>query len=44
MRYFDEKLKTIKKSLDSIDENEFNRILEDCYNVVVGGGSLSSLD
>ena len=40
MRYFDEKLETIKKSLNSIDENEFNYVLEECYNVVVGGGKL----
>ena len=44
MRYFDEKLETIKKSLNSIDENEFNCVLDECYNVVVGGESLFSQD
>ena len=40
MKYFDEKLETIKKSLDSIDEAQFNDILNDCYDVICGGGKL----
>ena len=40
MKYFDDKLKTITESLDSIDENLFNQLLEECYRTVKKGGKL----
>lgn len=40
MKYFDENLDVIKKSLDSIDENVFNNLLDECYNVIKNGGKL----
>ena len=40
MIYFDNILDTIKTSLDSIDEKEFNKVVTDCYNVINNGGKL----
>ena len=39
-KYFDEKLNTIKKSLDSLSDIEFNSILDECYNTIKSGGKL----
>ncbi len=39
--YFDEKLATIKKSLDSLDETVFGKVLDECYDTVqTRGGKL----
>ncbi len=40
MKYFDDRLKTITESLDSIDEDLFNQLLEECYLTVKKGGKL----
>lgn len=40
MKYFDEKLKTVKKSLDSLDEAQFNEALKACEEVVKNKGKL----
>lgn len=40
MKYFDDKLETIKKSLDSIDETTFERALEECEKVIKNKGKL----
>lgn len=40
MKYFDENLDVIKKSLDSIDENIFNSLLDECCSVIKNGGKL----
>lgn len=38
--YFDDKINTIKKSLDSINESDFNELLDDCYETIKNGGKL----
>ena len=38
--YFDERMKTITRSLDSMDENEFNELLDNCYSTIKNGGKL----
>lgn len=40
MKYFDENLRVIKESLDSIDEKVFNDLLEECCTVIKNGGKL----
>lgn len=39
-RYFEERMETITKSLDSINEAVFQSLLDECYNVVKSGGKL----
>lgn len=40
MKYYDNILGIVKKSLDSINEIDFNNVLEDCYKVIKSGGKL----
>lgn len=39
-RYFEERMATITASLDSIDEQTFNEMLDECVKIVNGGGKL----
>lgn len=38
--YFENKIDTIKKSLNSLNEEDFEEILSDCYNTIKCGGKL----
>ena len=39
-RYFEERMATITKSLDSIDDDVFQEVLNECQEVIVNGGKL----
>ena len=39
-RYFEERVATITKSLDSIDDQVFQEVLDECRDVILNGGKL----
>lgn len=40
IKYYDNILKTINNSLESIDEKEFSNLMNECYEIVKNGGKL----
>ncbi len=39
-KYFDDKINTIRDSINSMDDNEYNDLLDSCFNTIKSGGKL----